>query len=518
MMKYLYCFFVTIFVFLYVSGHSQSKNLYDLSQGTLKNFHVLYDQKDKVYGYFVVYSKGQVTKTEKEFEFFVLDKNLKAVLNKTIKENILADNYYASLNYNDDMHIYPILEESTNTVYSDLPYPKSWYLDLKTNTLSEKTSYCFTNNLIQFCDNSKSVFQIYKERLKEKRKKGHTFESMVYKGKHEGFMVIHYEYRGFYYRNYTILQFDEDKKLKWKYVFDQKAKGKNYYKIKIVHHDSTHLMAFKLQSNYSTHKSASFLVWDTKTGELIKEEPITTIDASSIASMMSLEAEGTSQVVESFKSFDENLILTGQIRNGSFSKLGYFRCIIDKKTLALNFDYLYFEHEFKKHLPKIGKTGYLEKGYEMSIRDVFFLENGKIVYIFEKFKISGGIITATYAKNDDLIFVFTDENFKIKNCIVMEKEKSKFRPSNYLFSQYLNDSKDIAFFYKDYKYVDSSDDKNWVLIINTFIDNKLNTEEVTISSKEHVIYPYIAKEGYILLREFNEKAKYNQIRLEKLNF
>jgi hypothetical protein len=52
------------------------------------------------------------------------------------------------------------------------------------------------------------------------------------------------------------------------------------------------------------------------------------------------------------------------------------------------------------------------------------------------------------------------------------------------------------------------------------LNQKYSYEEIAISSRKEKfsidIFP--AKEGYILMREYNEKEKYNQVRLEKLNF
>jgi hypothetical protein len=48
--------------------------------------------------------------------------------------------------------------------------------------------------------------------------------------------------------------------------------------------------------------------------------------------------------------------------------------------------------------------------------------------------------------------------------------------------------------------------KKWNLFINTIIDGKFKQEVIPISEKDnYVVTPYVAKEGYILLREFNEK-------------
>ena len=43
-------------------------------------------------------------------------------------------------------------------------------------------------------------------------------------------------------------------------------------------------------------------------------------------------------------------------------------------------------------------------------------------------------------------------------------------------------------------------------------------EQIPMTSEEHSIYPYVAKEGYILLREYNKDQDYDQIRLERLNY
>jgi hypothetical protein len=60
---------------------------------------------------------------------------------------------------------------------------------------------------------------------------------------------------------------------------------------------------------------------------------------------------------------------------------------------------------------------------------------------------------------------------------------------------------------------------NLILGINTIINGKLSEEKIPLTAKKkYSIYPQPAKEGYIMLREYNEKDKYNQIRLEKLNY
>jgi hypothetical protein len=53
--------------------------------------------------------------------------------------------------------------------------------------------------------------------------------------------------------------------------------------------------------------------------------------------------------------------------------------------------------------------------------------------------------TVQCPKTTDLVYINTDKDFKVKDVQVFEKEKSKWVNSDYLFSQYLNDGKDVVF-------------------------------------------------------------------------
>ena len=121
------------------------------------------------------------------------------------------------------------------------------------------------------------------------------------------------------------------------------------------------------------------------------------------------------------------------------------------------------------------------------------------------------------AKATDLVYFSTDKNFKIKEVKLFSKDKSVGYNSDYLFSQYINDGNDVAFFYRDYQ-KDEDGEKNWNLYINTIKKGVYSQEKIPISSKENSIVPYVAKEGYILLREYNKNSKYNGVRLERLNY
>ena len=76
----------------------------------------------------------------------------------------------------------------------------------------------------------------------------------------------------------------------------------------------------------------------------------------------------------------------------------------------------------------------------------------------------------------------------------------------------------MVFFYYD-KVKDEDKQKVLKLYVNTVIKGKYAQENFNLSSKNNfIIYPYVAKEGYILLNEMNKNAEYNQIRLERINY
>ena len=94
---------------------------------------------------------------------------------------------------------------------------------------------------------------------------------------------------------------------------------------------------------------------------------------------------------------------------------------------------------------------------------------------------------------------------------------------NFLFSQYIKDQTGAVFFFYDVVRESSLNSFNSTqkifLGINTILSGKLTEEKIPLSAKKkYSIHPHQAKEGYIMLQEFNEKDKYNQVRLEKLNY
>ena len=111
-----------------------------------------------------------------------------------------------------------------------------------------------------------------------------------------------------------------------------------------------------------------------------------------------------------------------------------------------------------------------------------------------------------------------DTAFALQTINTIKKDLTKYNSSDYLFSQYIDDESGAVFFYDNVVKGDKSKDKSVVLGITRIKNGEIVEERIPIFSKEkYSIDPFPAKEGYIMLREYNEKDKYNQIRLEKIN-
>lgn len=506
-------------VFYTISSQGQISDLAALSSGELRTFHAMWDKQQKFYGYLLVYNKGNINETEVEFEYVVLDKNLKQVLSKTIKADKIVERYNGYLNMKNELILYPLYVDNAKKQYSNTGVQNSWKIDLTTNSVTPYFGLCFENEVIEECQFDGTIKELIKEEKKEKKSLGYNVESNISILKEGGYVATKYEDYGNYFNNYTWIRFDENKKELWRTTMDEESNKKNSYIIRNLLIDSSHIYAFKIYTNYSTGEGTSLalLVLDTHTGKIVKQTAIDEFtDKKGISddtnfSMLNLVGEGSGKL-DSYKDFDDKIVFTGKIMASWKYTKGYYRMILDKKTLEMKYDHLFFHPDFNEKIDRITKDGRVGL-YQFAIRDVFFLSDGSVIYIFEKYLDNGYSV-----RNDDLIFVFTDKDYKIKNVQIIDKEKSKNSATDYLFGQYLHDGKDFVFYFQDYKKGESKKDNKWLLYIYTWVNGELKNEEFPILTQENVIYPYVAKEGYILLREYNKNEKYNQIRLEKLNF
>ncbi len=509
-------FFTSILITFSIICNAQFKDLANLSKGELKAFDILY-KDNQVFGYFLLYDLGETSKTSKKFEYIVLDKNLNSTLNKEFETENFISTYSCYMNYKDEIVLNPYVNDDFS--YRKSIIPKSKRISVKTNEIYDKQKQCYNDNVFSDCPDNETVKEKEKKTKEERKQKGFVYESFVSELKYGGYFVSDYEDYEDYIKNNNLIRFDDNKKELWRLSYNKNGSTKNYEYYKVLNLDSNYIYVMYVKVEKKEEKNYIIQIMDINSGKIVKEKTINEFDNKTLKFLNKISFQYN---LNNDQDFDDKFVITSAIRSKLFKNLGYYRILIDKKTLEITINSNTWENEVSKFID-VDKYGGVEKGYSLELRDVLFLKDGSITYVTEKFKFGANIATLLtnqlVAKNTDLVLIQTDKDFKIKGIKTLEKEKSTYSISDYLFHQYLNNKNDMVFYYKDYQ-KDENKDKNWNLFINTIIDGKFNQEKIQISSKKdkYAIIPYPAKDGYILLNEYNKKDKYNQIRLEKLNY
>lgn len=493
---------------------AQYTDLYSLARGEHLSFNAVYDQDDNLFGYVSVYGYGKSSDKTKRFEYIFLDKNLNPVANKQFDGDITSYKYYGKLDFDNNLLLIPYADEQVK--WKDFFSPKRIVVDLKTNTIQNKVYYDYQRGEFREIAEPKNNKEILKEERKERKKNGFIYLSNVYEIKQGGYIVIEREDYGSYVKNQTLKRYDKNKNRMWEYRFNEEGTKKKREYLEIIEMDDKHLYAL-LTKQDKKEKKFFFQVIDMKTGKILHNQFLEELSQNTWDYILSVE--DVWQSVENRKGFDNKIVVVARLYDNNTTNVshGFVRWLIDKNTFQTKVDILNYT-DFQRYLPNIDKYGRVENGYRMAVKDFFFLNDGSVGLLFEKFKESTN--NSTPHKTSDIIYAFTNQDFQLRDVKVLDKVTTQtLVHSDYLFSQYLNQGKDIAFFYRDYRLSEETNEKHWHLYINTVIGGKFNQEVIRISEKDkYFITPYVAKEGYILLREVNENAKYNKIRLEKINY
>lgn len=490
---------------------SQTQDLLSLAKGNYLGFNALFDENKNLFGYVALYGYGKSGDKTKKFEYVILDKNLNPVANKEFEGDITAGDYFGYIDFRKKMILYPSNYDYTFVKTRAFFSPRSMEVDLATNTINPKIYYDYDNGTFNEVPQPKTWKEERKENKEEKKEKGFNYESTVFEIKEGGFLALEYNYYGSYTNNNSLIRFDENKKEIWRYKYNTSGDKTTKDVLKILEKDEKYIYCM-LNKFVKKEKSANLLILDMQTGKEVSNKPINGLLPETLVNITSY---GGYTVLDNDKTFSDKIVMVG--RNIEDSRVnGFARLMVDKNNFNVDTKTLLYVPDFKAYLPKVSKDGSVENGYYLRTKDFFFLQDGSVGVLMEKYK-PGGQYEAP--KTTDLVYLFTDVDFKIKGLQVFEKEKTKWFNNDYLFSQYLNSGKDVVFFYKDLQKDEKTREKNWNLFINTLIDGKFKQEKVQISEKDNFsVTPYIGKEGYILLREYNEKDKFNKIRLERLNY
>ncbi|MDR2206362.1 MAG: hypothetical protein LBE36_09455 [Flavobacteriaceae bacterium] len=511
---------LTFALFFAVLAFGQTQDLYSLAKGDFLGFNALFDDKDNLYGYVALYDYGKSGDKTKKLEYVILDKNLNPVANKEFEGDITAKDYFGYIDFRNKVILAPSDYDISLIKNKDFFYPRSMEIDLQTNTIKYKVYYDYADGNFTEIAQPKNWKEDRKENKAEKKEKGYNYESYVWEIKEGGYLVAEYNDYGSYINNNALLKFDENKNQIWKYEYNTSGDKKTSEVLKVIDKNENYVFCI-LQKNNKKDKSTFLVVLDMKTGKEVHNQTITSASPETLERITyyliyySSAYSFVSQNLSNDKVFDDKIVMVG--RNFDKDKsIGFARMIIDKTNFNVDVQTIEYEKNFKPFLPKLTGNDKFSDGYYLWTKDFFFMEDGSVGILMEKYK-PGGQYNAE--KTKDLYCAFLDKDFKVTDLKVFEKEKTKWANNDYLFSQYLNDGKDVVFFYRDLQKDQETKDKNWQLFINTFIDGKFKQEQVQISEKDkYVTFPYVGKEGYILLREYNEKDKFNKIRLERLNY
>ena len=502
--------YFVIFGLLQALSYSQTQDLTSLAAGDHVGMNALFDDKDNLYGYVSLYSYGKTGDKTKKFEYVILDKNLNPVANKEFEGDITAASYVGYVDFKGQIILKPSMMDYSLVKSREIFTPVSMVIDPKTNTIKRKVYYDYLEDgTFKEINEPKNWKAQRKENREEKKEKGYNYVSAVGEVKEGGYFAIEYKDYGKYINSNSIIKFDDNKKELWRYKYNTEGNKKVFSTLSVLERDENYMYCIMKKVN-DGQNAFSLLVIDMKTGKEASNKPIegTLTDNT----LDNIDSYGR---LDNDKTFDDKVVLLG--RNfDKFETIGYARMMVNKTDFTVDTRWINFVPDLKTFLPKINASGIVENGYMLQTKDMYFMNDGSVGILTEKYKPEGQY---SAPKTTDLVYIYTDKDFKIKNVQVFEKEKTKWFNSDYLFSQYLNGGKDVVFFYRDYQKDEVTKQKKWNLFINTVIEGKFKQEIIPISEKDnYAVTPYVGKEGYILLREYNEKEKFNKIRLEKLNY
>jgi hypothetical protein len=499
--------FALILFYIIKPVQSQSYNLEKfIGKGQLIEGRALLNDDKSLYGYFFLFRQiDNIFSTHPHYEYFVLDKNLNEVLTNSF--DLVFDAKFC-------VYGMPRAEKSGNNVLlNDMTFvnnmtqtPIVRSLGLKDNSISDYYLF-FDNEFIKFDQENKVL------RNKMRHPKMYSSIIPVSNVFFNGMMVLDRPYfpsdeNIMNSRNLRIYSADTVDLWNMQYDKDDTKTTFRFLNDYLIE-DTTLLICYEdIERNTvkKVVKRQKLVSYNIKTGEV---NFIYTVKSDDDANVYDFE----------LKKYNNAIYLNGTYQNATkFSTsatsqyFGWVHIALNEKGKELNrnlVSYLQADSvRIKNKLPHINFS-------DLTSIEEYQFKNGSGAYLLEK---TSNTARGKYILGDFWLIIF-DENFRINQVHHIDKHDYLSFESSYLFGQYLNDNNDLVFFIKDKKKSPETNKMTWSLGINKIINGKYEYEEIPLGSKneDFQIFPYIAKEGYILLREFNEKEKYDQLRLEKLN-
>jgi len=489
----------------------QTQDLAKLANGVIIYSSRLYDDDENIFGYLYLYQQD-VNETSKTIEYVFLDKNLNKVSNGTFPastyDGVMSKFYDCTLMgdciiLNKYYYYTPAFSYDTKLLLSTFQT-----ISLTDNKVTAE--YKYENG--QFTEFN-AGYETMKKEYKgiDVRNFVNAFSNDSFKG-----LFITEDVKKKSYLEKDVKLFNEKHELLWSYEFNPNGTKDNYKTLSFLY-SHKNIIYISTPSWEKTEYGApvnitsyNIIALDLKTGK--KKFDYILENSNS-------EYSHTLRINQ----IDSNLVLTGNYspyKKTDFTldqNLGFYKIVLSPNGTEIEKKYTQWS-DFSSQI-EIDKKGRVERNYRLKPVRSFVFKNGAISILTEKFKYD--MWSNGAPKSTDFVLFNMNPDFTPGKINTIVKEKSYYS-SDYLFSQYIKDKTGVVFFYENIEKDPNAgifSNGTLMLGINTIIDGNLTEEKIQLSAKKkYTIIPFPAKEGYIMLREYNEKDKYNQLRLEKLNY
>lgn len=479
--------------------HSQSQDLAKIAQGKYLGLQSISDREKNLFGYLALYDLGKTESDKKKnkLEYILFDKNLNSLSTGNFESDETAVEYYPYLNSTKQVVITPSFKIYDFAFDKSFYIPSDFVINLSDYQIKKKDKLEYDGTNLTFISSSKTNKEIKDDNKDLKKEKGYKLYSEIVELDNGQTIISEFKDEKSGSKDIMVSLFNKDHQKLWEYRFFDKDHKRNSVKFKVANYDDDVLIAkiFKYQEGDPEYY---FMVFDMKTGKPLNKLPFP------YETHLYITLDSVDGPINSKYNTDKKLTSLLKYSGSSSNIEGFVKLTYDKSLNQLSFNEINLQDIYKDH-KDIEELKDPFDSKDLDIQSVNFLQNNDVFVILQKIN---------RRKNDvsDLVVMDYDPDMNLRNIKTYPSQKN----STYLFSQYLNDKKDLAFFYANTE--KKNREKKWNLYINTFINGQFKQEILPMSSENNFVIPYNAKEGYILLQELNEKEKYNKIRLERLNY
>jgi hypothetical protein len=494
-----------LFIFillLSLSNKAQISSLAELASGDIQLFNPIYNIDKSLYGYLMVVKLEKESEFQQVYEYVLLDKNLNKAANGEFTDTAYKkynSQFLVPEKIGEKIVLSKMYFRDQKAFGSSVAYKfvSNRTLDLSTNTMSKQ----FYFDKKEFVEGARSS-----EKLDKTLKKTDFVQYPF--AINDGYLLFKsskLQSNSLGNKEITTLEaYSIDNKKKWDYNYNPKKEV--------------------IKSRIEFLADDKIVLWTKNFRNKTQNLHFINPADGKMEFKYTLESKN-SDFNHFFKlrTFKDKTVIVGMYSKNkatgfNYKKaLGVFKIELDNEGNETFKKYFSWEDAGK--FMDIKKNGKLEKGYKLLAKQFFIFNDGSTAFLAEKFKDTQYyVVVAIAPKTTDFMMLNFDKDFSLQSVDKIEKDKSYYTSSDYLYSQRIKDGNGVVFFYRDYIKDETTKKRSWVLGIVSIINGKMKHEKIPMSSEEFFISPYIAKEGYILLREYNKDSEHDEIRLEKLNY